>query len=231
MLGLEGERTMHNKNMQAAIVGHRGIGAATAILALAVSSAVSSQQPESLLVDVGACVDLQSPGERLDCYEEQVARARSRAPAPARDPGAQAPAAAAPTTPPPTAPPAAAARTVPAPAAAPPSAAAPSARREAPAERPARGENAQVEDARIPAGTSSLDGGTVESTISALRETVPNAWMITLANGQVWRQEYPKAYRLAVGQRVRITPERRFGGGHRLTVVGMNGFIQVDHVR
>jgi hypothetical protein len=204
---------MHNKNMRTAIVGHRSIGAATAILALAVSSAVSSQQPESLIVDVGVCVDLQSPGERLDCYEEQVARARSRAPAP-RDPGAQAPAAAAPTTPPPTAPPAAAARTVP-----------------APAERPARGENAQVEDARVTAGTPSLDGGTVESTIAALRETVPNSWMITLANGQVWRQEYPKAYRLAVGQRVRITPERRFGGGHRLTVVGMNGFIQVDHVR
>jgi hypothetical protein len=179
---------MNNKRDAAAMGRRRSIAVAAAVLAGAAGPGIAPAQPsESLIVDVGACVNLDSAGERLDCYEEQVARARARPEAP----GQARPAAPA------------AAPTAPAPAATPSAAA---------------------------AGTSSA-GATVESAIAALRETVPNTWVITLANGQIWRQDFPKAYRLQVGQRVRIAPERRFGGGHRLTVVGMNGFIQVEQVR
>jgi hypothetical protein len=217
---------MHYNDRNGA-ANRRSIAAAAVVLTGLFASSALAQGAESLIVDVGACVNLQSPGERLDCYEEQVARARTRPQTPPSQARTPAPAAQAPAAAPPAAqPPAAAA--APPPAA--PAAAAPSAEREASAGRRGRADDTQAEDARVQPGTSAATG-TVESAISALRETVPNAWLITLENGQVWRQDYPKAYRLAVGQRVRITPERRFGGGHRLTVLGMNGFIQVDRVR
>jgi hypothetical protein len=201
-----------NNNTDAAAVSRRRMAVAAAILAgLAVPGAVLGQQPESVTVDVGACVNLESPGERLDCYEEQVKRARAQAPLPSPAPAATAPPArAAPAAAPPAAPP---------PAAAPP--ASPSA--------PAGERQVRVENARVPNGGSS-DELKLEGTIAALRETVPNAWVITLDNGEVWRQDFPTAFGLRVGQRVQITQERRFRG-YRLTVVGMNGFIQVEPVR
>lgn len=181
-----------NNNTGAAAVGRRGIAVAAAILAgLAAPGAVVGQPPESVIVDVGACVNLRSPGERLDCYEAQVERARAQPPA-----------------------------------AAAPSPAAPSASPGAPAtERLDRVENVRV------ANSETSNGADFEAVITALRETVPNAWVITLDNGQIWSQDYAKAYRLNVGQRVQISRHRGFGGGYRLTVVGMNGFIQVERVR
>jgi hypothetical protein len=59
---------------------------------------------------------------------------------------------------------------------------------------------------------------------------VPDAWLITLDNGQVWRQTYPQAYALRPGVRVTLRPSR-WGGAFRLTGDGMNGYIQVEKVR
>src|SRR5690606_32171014 len=46
----------------------------------------------------------------------------------------------------------------------------------------------------------------LESTITNLRETLPNYWIITLENGQVWRQMNGKIYPLVKGQEIRIYP-------------------------
>jgi hypothetical protein len=67
-------------------------------------------------------------------------------------------------------------------------------------------------------------------TVTALRETVPNSFVITLDNGQVWRQMRPKWYPLRPGQRVRIY-STNWGNAFRLTAEELNSFIQVERVR
>lgn len=68
------------------------------------------------------------------------------------------------------------------------------------------------------------------ATIASLRETVPNSYLITLENGQVWRQMRPQWYPLQAGQRVRIY-STRWGPAYRLASEELNGFIQVERVR
>ena len=68
------------------------------------------------------------------------------------------------------------------------------------------------------------------ATISALRETVPNSYLITLDDGQTWRQMRSKWFPLRVGQEVRIYPTN-FGASFRLSVQGLSGYIQVERVR
>jgi hypothetical protein len=54
--------------------------------------------------------------------------------------------------------------------------------------------------------------------------------MITLDNGQVWRQMQPKRYPLQPGYDVRIYSSR-WGNSYRLSSPILNGFIQVERVR
>jgi hypothetical protein len=61
-----------------------------------------------------------------------------------------------------------------------------------------------------------------------LRERVPNAYMITLDNGQVWRQSQPMRYPLREGLEVRLR-ETKFG--YRLTAPELRGQIPVERVR
>jgi len=70
----------------------------------------------------------------------------------------------------------------------------------------------------------------LHSTISKLREYVPGRYLITLENGQVWRQVVAERYRLEVGDKVRIYPSR-WGKSFRLSAEGLKGFIQVERVR
>jgi hypothetical protein len=222
-----------NNNKDSTAAGRRGAGITAAILAsLLVPGAAWGQQPQSVLVDVGPCVNLVSPGERLDCYEEQVARARAQTPAPAQ--AAPAPSVTPPAVSVPAAARAQAAAPTPTPAVAAPRPPTPVGA----VEPPVRVENARVENAPVASrrenrrvenarGASDLQ---FEGAITGLRETVPDAWIITLHNGQVWRQNFPKPYGLQVGQRVQIS-EGRLGNSYRLTVVGMGGFIQVEPVR
>jgi len=70
----------------------------------------------------------------------------------------------------------------------------------------------------------------LHSTISKLREYVPGRYLITLENGQVWRQMVGERYRLEVGDKVRIYPSR-WGESFRLSAEGLKGFIQVERVR
>lgn len=68
------------------------------------------------------------------------------------------------------------------------------------------------------------------STIASLREREPNAYVITLENGQVWYQTRPERYPMRPGQEVRLYPTR-WGKSYRLAIEENGGFIQVDRVR
>jgi hypothetical protein len=70
----------------------------------------------------------------------------------------------------------------------------------------------------------------IVSRVAALRETVPNAYVITLENGQVWRQTVPKQYSLRPGHEVRIYGTR-WGTALRLAATELKGYIQVERVR
>jgi hypothetical protein len=70
----------------------------------------------------------------------------------------------------------------------------------------------------------------VRAKVAEVRETVPDAFLITLDNGQVWRQTRPDPYlRLRVGQDVRIYFSR--WRAYRLDSSQMRGFLQVERVR
>jgi hypothetical protein len=199
---------------------------------------------ENVTIDAQKCQRLKTPEERLACYESQVdaASAHKQAaapPAPAPTPtGPAAPDAARAATPAP----APAAALAPAATAAPGAAATPTAAAAAAAAASAASASAapaNVADAPKPAqdppAKSSATGGTtapqeVVGTVAALSTTVPNAWLITLDNGQVWRQTYPEAYPLRPGQQVTLRPSK-WGGAFRLTAERANGFIQVERVR
>lgn len=66
--------------------------------------------------------------------------------------------------------------------------------------------------------------------VAELRETVPNAFLITLDNGQVWRQTQPRYnYSLRPGYDVRIWTSRI--RSFRLESRQLPGYIQVERVR
>jgi hypothetical protein len=70
----------------------------------------------------------------------------------------------------------------------------------------------------------------IRSAIVALDERRPNEHLITLENGQVWRQSLAKRYPLRVGQDIRIYPTR-WGDSFRLTAIESNGYIQVERTQ
>ena len=70
----------------------------------------------------------------------------------------------------------------------------------------------------------------VVSVVRELREVVPNAYLVTLENGQVWRQTEPKQYPLRPGLKVRIYGTR-WGSASRLTAEELKSYIQVERVR
>ena len=175
--------------------------------------AAQGQPADNVTIDVSGCVALEKPGERLDCFERQLEAERQRAAAASRSPAAPAPAASAPVVP----------------ASAPPAPASPpreAARTAAPAPAAVetlRGRRGREEPAEQP-------NRELVAVVTELRETVPNTWLITLDNGQVWRQSPPKFYPLRAGHQVRLYPTT-WGTSYRLTVAELRGFIQVERVR
>jgi len=190
-----------------------------------------AQETGKVMIDVADCIKLEAPEARLACYESRVAAVFGERAAQA--------AAARPTAPPPAA--AAEVRTPePAPAATPaPAAPLPTAPRTvsaAPAPAPAatvpvqsRGDrqSRREENERAEADAAAND---IVSRVKDLREVVPNAWQITLENGQVWRQTVSKHYELRPGAQVRIY-STRWGSASRLSSDAINGYIQVERVR
>ena len=198
-----------------------------AVVVLTSVSGISFATPsvlaqDSVKIDVGDCVKLKSPGERLDCYERQVNAAEAQKAAtpatpapPAQSPGPSP----APTS---TAPAAAA---VPAAGAAAAAASSPAA--SAPPSAPARppqthGSSSSKSEKALPPD--------IVATITALRTMEPNTWLITLDNGQVWRQSYPQTFVLEPGVQVTLRASK-WGSAYRLSAEGLNGYIQVQRVK
>ncbi len=221
-------------------MGSATIGGADLVLAVAVATclapcAVRAQDtPAKVVIDVGDCVSLTSPDERLACFDRQVEAAkpnRDRSPAPQTSAAAPAQ----------TAPPAASAAALPAAWAAasrdtrlaiprlirrrdtaqPPSASASASAQSGSAEQ-AGHDNAQHDAKAKPPE--------IVATVTELHETVPNTWLITLDNGQVWRQNTAQRFALRVGERVTLRATK-WGASYRLSADTLSGFIQVERVR
>ncbi|MBN1832411.1 MAG: hypothetical protein JW896_09895 [Deltaproteobacteria bacterium] len=71
----------------------------------------------------------------------------------------------------------------------------------------------------------------LHSTIKGLKEIRPFCYLITLENGQIWRQMVAERYRLKVGHNVRIYPTRWSKKDFRLSAEGLKGTIQVQRER
>jgi hypothetical protein len=150
--------------------------AAMAVVAgIAVRPATGQEAAETLSVDVGECVKLTTPEERLACFESQVEDARS----------------------------------------------APASATTAPAGSGSSGAGFE--------GRTEEQPPDLHAAVAELRETVPNSYLITLDNGQVWRQTVPKQYALRQGSPVRIYYSR--WRAYRLTNEQLKSFIQVERVR
>jgi hypothetical protein len=168
---------------------------------LAAALPAPAQEADNVTVDVGECTDLESPEERFACYEARVKAELER-----RDPGAAATAPESPAEEPPSQQTTETSKTDQSVA--------------APAEEPLKDE-----EPRKPEESREIIG-----TVASVRETIPNNYTITLEDGQVWRQTYPKEYRLRAGHRVTIYPTR-WGNSYRLESDSVRGYIQVERVR
>lgn len=172
------------------------------LLGLSASAIAFGQENETLSVDVAECVDLDSEAARFACYEERVNAARASGASATAAQGSE-PEIAAPSA-----------------SAAEP---APSAAAEATASRNVSAE-ATSQEADEP------EAGEIFGTITELRETIPDSWVITLDNGQVWQMNQSKRYPLRVGLEVRLS-ETRWGPSYRLTALEHGGFVTVRRVR
>ena len=160
-------------------------------------------------------MNLQSPEERLACFERQVDAVAPQS--------RTAPAALQPEIP--------SSGSAPAvPVVTPESARATGTRPES-AGAPPPADHSSSKQPREQTASSALEESPAEfvATVTALRETVPNAYLITLDNGQVWRQNRPQEYLLQPGQRVTLRATR-WGHSYRLSGDSLNGFIQVERV-
>jgi len=92
-------------------------------------------------------------------------------------------------------------------------------------ETPTRSERRAAEQRREPESAESEYFGT----ITAMRERMPNRYVITLDNGQTWEQVTPKWYPLRPGLTVRIYPSN-WGDSYRLTGENSGSYIQVRRV-
>ncbi len=165
--------------------------------------------PESLL----ACRKVQDDGERVRCYDTQIAKLTGEAVA------RSTPAHAVPTAPAPTAP------------ITPATAATPGASTAAAASSARFGEET-LPPAAHPQIQQQEDVALLSS-ITALRKASSGAYTISLANGQVWRQEESSqvAQFLRVGDNVRIE-KAAFGSYHLSTAsTGAKNWVRVTRVR
>ena len=192
---------------------------------LLIAHAAVGQDGASVVVDVAECVSIVADDERFACYERRVAES-SRREAGRETSVPESNSAAIDAAPESHSP-------APLPNGAsldPPEAGSLEERRSArDAERlQAKEERAQRKAARDEAPEAEETGFT--ASIAQLRETVPNAWLVALDNGEVWEQVDPKPYRLQEGMQVRIYASS-WGSSYRLTTPELNGFIRVRQKR
>jgi len=190
----------------------------TAVISALIFSAgvQAAQQADAFLIDAGPCLAFTTAVERLVCFEEQVKTAEALETARASVTGRSAQ-------------PAISVR----PAA--PAAANTQSRNQeqvqpaAPVAINSTAENfGRATDAEI---RQNKDGGEeMFATIAEVKEIAPNKRLITLTNGQVWRQINSERYGLENEQTVRIYPTK-WGNSYRMAVEKLGGFIQVERVK
>ena len=208
----------------------------------------SAQDTDEVLVEVGECIDIEAPVERLACFAAQVEQALTESEAAASDDGDAIDAVSADD---------ATVEVVPAQPADPEPASPAAANQDsnedqeheaemnvATAEAVAEEENlnwferrrarraarAAEREAEERAEAAEVAANEIVATITELRERQPNAWLITLDNGQMWDQVRPQWYPLRPGQQVRLYPTN-WGSSYRLTEFTQGGYIQVQRVR
>jgi hypothetical protein len=91
---------------------------------------------------------------------------------------------------------------------------------------PADAADAGSPSAPAPPATNAAEGDEIVATIAHLRETIPDVWIITLDNGQVWQMTRAQQYPLRVGLSVRLK-STRWGDSYRLTAPEHGGFVPV----
>lgn len=197
---------------------------ATAALLLGlVATGPARAQDAPVMIDASICMRFETSVERLVCFEEQAKAAAGTSTAsqgnlPVLRIDRSAPAA---TT----------GRAAPAPSApAPQTATTNGAQPAAPAASTATDPEASFGLAESREDRDKRNNREMFGTIESLRELSPNRYVITLTNGQVWRQMRADLYNLRAGHQVRIYPTR-WGSSYRLTVEELKGFIQVERIR
>jgi type IV secretory pathway VirB10-like protein len=248
---------MDNYNNNSPASRHLTLSASGVALLGLLAATANSQTNESVIVDVGACVEIEDREQQLECYESRVnemLRVREFERAAQGDAAAVEPAPVRAAEAAPAAPPAEAARTAPPAEAAPVRAAetAPAARREQ-AEEPElsraerrtqrRAERQQLEaqeaaaaaaaaaaEAAEAAARAAESPSNITATVTDFREIEPDMLLVTLDNGQVWRQNRTRRYPLRVGATVVLRPSS-WGSSYRMTDPSIGGFIQVERRR
>jgi hypothetical protein len=184
--------------------------ALTSCVAAACRAASPTPLPENLL----ACAKLQDPGVRVRCYDAQIAAINPPVATPS-SPAAAMPAAAMP---------AAAA------SAAPPKAVASAPPRAPAAEQPPAAQFGNEQLPRTSPAAAAHQDEALLASITAMR-TVGQKTLISLSNGQVWRQEGSQLTGLSrVGDGVRI--ERGALGSYHMSIVayGAKNWVLVTRV-
>lgn len=181
-------------------------GGNTAVIAAEVQNALTH-------VDISRCVDLAGSADRLACYDAAAAKARGAASA--KSGGGASGSVAAKTE------------------QASPTEKTPSAKSFGKPVAPARtGDDDAATFGKTPAKVVKGADGQQElhATVAALKAAPQGgAWIITLSNGQVWRQTVPEPFNLKQGYAVRIYPSR-WGTSYRLSTEQIHGFIQVERI-
>ena len=213
----------------------RAIAAIAIALYAGVLLRAVAQDPKGLNIDVANCVALDKPEDRLACFEAQVAAARQRAaPAGASDAtGASAAAVTAASAAAVTGSSAAASKGASTDAGRIPSST-DAAEPVSPGTAPAPHSQKSASEPRPPENggraerSSEREPVEIVAKVIELRQTVPNAYVITLDNGQVYRQAHPMPYPLRTGLVVHV---RDTTFGYRLTAPELHGQINVERVR
>ena len=163
-----------------------------------------------LNVDLTECIEITSDEERFACFQQRADQAVSERPSTTGEAPAEMPRSARQQAP-----------TQPAQPATERAAARPESNSEAPDSRRTQRSERKRERRRR---------DEISATITELRETIPNQWVISLDNGQIWQMISPAKYPMRVGQAATLR-STRWGPAYRLTVSELGGQVSVRKVR
>lgn len=203
-----------------AIVETIPFGACAGIAALLVAQPALSEESRTVTVDVGRCFELESAAARRDCFaaqvdevlEEHAAAESDRRSAISEEPKSPEPESLESES-----------LRDPADIEQQGSATEPPARRERRRQRVAEESAAARHD-------GDAEREEFFGTIKDIEERLPNAYLITLEDGQVWQQVQPQMYPLRPGLEVRIY-STNWGESYRLVGTGIGRYIQVRRVQ